>query len=147
MQSIIKLRAPHCAFCTLGYVLLFGLQSFLFSSLLPLPGVFPLFIYLFICLLVKVGLRAQNAIWNFRAPHDHKHLHNNFFSCCLPFTAFELLWQSLIIFLGMRFFILLLAFSCFNFKPLMPCNTGVSQTNRPTNQKGSNIDQQLIHHT
>jgi hypothetical protein len=27
----------------------------------------------------------------------------------------------------------------------MQGNTGVNQTNRPTNQKGSNIDQQLIH--
>ncbi len=41
MQWIRKLRAPHCAFCTFGYGLLFGLQSFLFSSIVPLAGVFP----------------------------------------------------------------------------------------------------------
>jgi hypothetical protein len=33
-------------FCNFGCGLLFGLWSFLFSSLVPLPGVFPLFIYL-----------------------------------------------------------------------------------------------------
>jgi len=38
---------PHCAFCTLGCGLLFGLLSFPFSSLVPLLDVFPLFIYLF----------------------------------------------------------------------------------------------------
>ncbi len=32
-----------------------------------------------IYLLVEVNLKAQNAIWNFRSPCDHKHLHNNFF--------------------------------------------------------------------
>ncbi len=37
---------PHFAFCTLGCGLLFGLPSFPFSSLIPLLGVFPLFIYL-----------------------------------------------------------------------------------------------------
>jgi hypothetical protein len=36
------------AFCTLGCGPLFGLWSFPFSSLVPLPGVFLLFIYLFI---------------------------------------------------------------------------------------------------
>jgi len=66
--------------------------------------------------LVEVGLRVQNIIWNFRAPRDHKHFHNkfffllpsfdnpvatntftiNFFSCYIPFTTLELLWQSLI---------------------------------------------------
>ncbi len=41
--------APHCAFCTLGCGLLFGLWSFL-SSLVPLRGCFSFikFIYLFI---------------------------------------------------------------------------------------------------
>ncbi len=43
------------------------------------------------CSLVEVDLKAQNAIWNFRTPHDHKHLHNNFFSYYLPFTA---LWPQ-----------------------------------------------------
>jgi len=42
------LRAPHCAFCTFRCGLLFGLQFFLFSSLVPLPSVFPLFINLLI---------------------------------------------------------------------------------------------------
>ncbi len=41
------LRAPQHAFCTFGYDLLFGLQSFLFSFV-PLPGVFHLFTYLLI---------------------------------------------------------------------------------------------------
>jgi hypothetical protein len=41
----------------------FGLKSFLFSSLVPFLGVFPLF-----TLLVEVGLRLQNAILIFRAP-------------------------------------------------------------------------------
>jgi hypothetical protein len=27
----------------------------------------------------EIGKRAQNAIWNFRAPRDHKHLHNKLF--------------------------------------------------------------------
>jgi hypothetical protein len=36
---------PHCAFCISGCGRLFGLQSFPFSSsLVPLPGGFPLFI-------------------------------------------------------------------------------------------------------
>jgi hypothetical protein len=35
-------------------------------------------------LLVEVGLRAQNAIWNFKKPRGHKHLHNKFFFL-LPF--------------------------------------------------------------
>jgi hypothetical protein len=30
-------------------------------------------------LLLEVGLRAQNAIWNFRVSCGHKHFHNNFF--------------------------------------------------------------------
>jgi hypothetical protein len=42
----LLLGAPQCAFCTLGCGLLFGHRSFLFSSLVPLLGVFP-FIYLF----------------------------------------------------------------------------------------------------
>ncbi len=42
-------------------------------------------------ILVEVGLRAQNAIWNVRAPRDHKHLHNKVLSCCLPFTC---LWPQ-----------------------------------------------------
>jgi hypothetical protein len=44
---ISPLRAPHCAFCAFGCGLLFGLRSFLFSSLVPLlAGCFS-FIYLF----------------------------------------------------------------------------------------------------
>jgi hypothetical protein len=43
---ISRLRAPHCVFCAFGCGLLFGLWFFLFSSLVPLPSVFP-FIYLF----------------------------------------------------------------------------------------------------
>jgi hypothetical protein len=45
---LLLLRAPHCAFWAFrcgGH--LFQLLSFLFSSLVPLTGVFPLFIYLF----------------------------------------------------------------------------------------------------
>ncbi len=41
-------RAPHCAFCTFRCGLLFVRRYFLCSSFVPLPGVFPLFIYLFI---------------------------------------------------------------------------------------------------
>ncbi len=41
------LRAPHWELCILGCDLLFELGSFLFSSLVPLSVVFPLFIYLF----------------------------------------------------------------------------------------------------
>lgn len=37
----------HCVFCSFECWLLFGLQSFVFSSLVSLPGVFPLFVYLF----------------------------------------------------------------------------------------------------
>ncbi len=40
-----SLRAPHCGFCAFKCALLFRLWSFLFSSLVPLLGVFPLFIY------------------------------------------------------------------------------------------------------
>jgi hypothetical protein len=41
------LRAPHCAFCTFGYGLFFGLQSFLLLFVVLLLGVFSLlFIYL-----------------------------------------------------------------------------------------------------
>jgi hypothetical protein len=40
------LRAPHVVFCNLGCDVLFGIWSFLFSSLVPLVDVFPLFIYL-----------------------------------------------------------------------------------------------------
>jgi hypothetical protein len=40
------IRAPHCVFCTFKCALLFGLWFFLFSSLVPVLGVFPLFIYL-----------------------------------------------------------------------------------------------------
>ncbi len=39
-------KAPHCAFCTFRCDILFGLWSFILSSLIPLIGVFPLFIYL-----------------------------------------------------------------------------------------------------
>jgi hypothetical protein len=40
-------QAPHCVFCAFQCCLLFGLQSSLFvSCLVPLLGVFPLFIYL-----------------------------------------------------------------------------------------------------
>lgn len=56
--AFLILRAPHCAFCTLGCGFLFGLQSFLFSSLIPLPGVF-LCIYLFIYFLM-VSCRKTN---------------------------------------------------------------------------------------
>jgi hypothetical protein len=43
------MKAPHCAFCTFGCGLLFGLQSFLLLLfLVPFPGVFP---YLFILVL------------------------------------------------------------------------------------------------
>jgi hypothetical protein len=45
--AFLILRAPQSAFCTLGCGLLFGFQSFLISSLIPLSGVF-LCIYLFI---------------------------------------------------------------------------------------------------
>jgi len=42
-----SLRASHCTFCTFKCALLFGLLILsLFSSLVPLIGVFPLFIYL-----------------------------------------------------------------------------------------------------
>jgi hypothetical protein len=61
---------------------------------------------------VKVGLSAQNAIWNFRVPCDRKHLHNIYiyflsvfhspvvtstfiiyiYIFYLPFTTLELLW-------------------------------------------------------
>jgi len=41
------LMALCCAFCTLWCGLLFGLWSFLFSSLVALPGVFSFFLYLF----------------------------------------------------------------------------------------------------
>jgi len=42
-----SLRASHCMFCTFKCALLFGLLILsLFSSLVPLIGVFPLFIYL-----------------------------------------------------------------------------------------------------
>jgi hypothetical protein len=41
-----RTKAPHRAFYTLGCGLLFGLGSFLFSFLVPLLGVFLLFIYL-----------------------------------------------------------------------------------------------------
>jgi hypothetical protein len=43
---IFPLRAPHCAFCISECGFLFELQHFLVSSLVPSPGVFPLFIYL-----------------------------------------------------------------------------------------------------
>ncbi len=40
-------RAPNCAFCIFGCGLLFGLWSYhCSSSLVPLPSVFPLFVYL-----------------------------------------------------------------------------------------------------
>lgn len=42
---IYDLNASHCVFCTFRCGLLFGLQSFLFSPFVPLPGVFLLFIY------------------------------------------------------------------------------------------------------
>jgi hypothetical protein len=38
-------RAPHCVFCTFRCDLLLGLETFFFPSLVPLPGVFSLFIY------------------------------------------------------------------------------------------------------
>jgi len=40
-----RTKAPHHAFCTLGCGVLFGLGSFPFSFLVPLPGVFLLLIY------------------------------------------------------------------------------------------------------
>jgi hypothetical protein len=40
------LRAPHCVFCTFRCGLLFDFGPFLYSSLVPLRGVFQLFIYL-----------------------------------------------------------------------------------------------------
>jgi hypothetical protein len=44
---VILGRAPHCVFCTFGCGFLFGFRSFIFSSFVPLLGVFPLlFIYL-----------------------------------------------------------------------------------------------------
>jgi hypothetical protein len=43
---ICPLRATPGASCTFRCGLLFGLRSFLFSSQVPLPGVFPYFIYL-----------------------------------------------------------------------------------------------------
>jgi len=39
-------KAPHCALYTFRCDLSFGFRSFLFSSLVPLAGVFPLFNYL-----------------------------------------------------------------------------------------------------
>ncbi len=39
------LRAPHGVICNFRCGHLFRLQSFIFSSLVPLPSVFPLFIY------------------------------------------------------------------------------------------------------
>jgi hypothetical protein len=39
-------RAPRCAVSTLGCGLLFGLWSFLFSSLVPLPGCFCLYLFI-----------------------------------------------------------------------------------------------------
>jgi hypothetical protein len=43
---ISPFRVPHCVFCALGCDLLFGLWSFLLSSLVPLlMGVIYLFIY------------------------------------------------------------------------------------------------------
>jgi hypothetical protein len=43
----------------LGVVLLLGLGSFLFPSLAPLPGVFPLFIYSFIYLFSRIDFRQN----------------------------------------------------------------------------------------
>jgi hypothetical protein len=41
----LLLGLPHVVFCNLGCDVLFGIWSFLFSSLVPLLDVFPLFIY------------------------------------------------------------------------------------------------------
>jgi hypothetical protein len=43
-KELKRIRASHCAFCTLGCGLWFGLQSFLFSSRVPLPCVIYLII-------------------------------------------------------------------------------------------------------
>ncbi len=51
LPILSPMKAPHCAFRTFRCGLLFGLESFLFSSLGHLPGVFPYLFYLFI----KIG--------------------------------------------------------------------------------------------
>ncbi len=56
------LKAPHCASCTFGCGLLFALQSFLFSSLVPL---LMFFLYLFNnnCLLNQKDNKTQKKKW------------------------------------------------------------------------------------
>jgi hypothetical protein len=70
-----SLEAPYCAFCTFGCGLLFGLQSFLFFFLVPLPGVFS-FIYLFIfyiMLLLGSWLIKSNLTDTFFFLHNYVH--------------------------------------------------------------------------
>jgi hypothetical protein len=61
-----------------------------FLSYLKFPyicHVLTLITYRFLVLLVEEGLRAQNAIWNFRVPCGHKHLHNNLIFLLLSFHS------------------------------------------------------------
>ncbi len=70
---------------------MFGLQSFLFSSLVPLLGVFPLFIYLFIesipCSTILVKQTIVMAPW-----------YNCHSKCCvqITFLVLEMLFKQLI---------------------------------------------------
>ncbi len=91
---LIKKWASHAWYGTLGMAIS-----------LPMELTFPL--YNFLCkticalavglwwpsLLVEVGLRAQNTIWNFRVPCgiiSNTFKVRFFFPCCLSFTALEL---------------------------------------------------------
>ncbi len=64
------LRAPQGVFCTFRCDILFGLWSFLFSFV-PLPGVFPLFIYLLILggLLLTRASPYPELVQEFMASH------------------------------------------------------------------------------
>jgi len=59
------LKALHCVFCTFRCDLLFGLQSFLFSSLVPLLGASPLLIHLFIVLFLVIHISISCCWVNF----------------------------------------------------------------------------------
>ncbi len=98
-------RAPHYAFCTFRYGLLFELWSFLFSFFVPLSGVFHLFIYLFIFssfinhLLMQSQRsnqkRATNKIWFF----ELQNFHFSFFFILTPPTSSM---HNFLIFLGFK---------------------------------------------
>ncbi len=105
------LRAPHCVFCTFRCGLLFGLQSFLFSSLVPLPSVSS-FIYLLVWQLPCFQTLNRWTLWSVN-------------ECLSLMFSFLLLSSSLPLYHWMSTFSLveLMAFLCLgNFSKVLPSN-------------------------